>query len=78
MKVFYRWLDYYGKRYCETECEVISDNGKTAMIRLKGYARNNTPPGTEMRVHLKSLVGYPPVPEATAGGEMWKRYCYFD
>lgn len=60
MAVFYRWMDFFTKSYFETECEVLSDNGKTARIRLKGFGRNNAPPGTELRCLLKSLVGYPP------------------
>ena len=79
MAVFYRWLDFFAKTYRETECEVLSDTGRTAKIRLKGFGRNGMPPGTVMRCHLKSLVGYPPpAPPAPDNSPDWQKYTYFE
>lgn len=79
--VYYRWLDYFAKQYRLTRCEVIADNGKTALIRLLGFGRNGTPPGTTVRVHTKSLVGHkpggPPPPDTPPGSD-WRNYCYFE
>lgn len=77
--VHYRWLDYFAKQYRLTRCEVLSANGKTAMIRLLGFGRNGTPPGTEMRVHIKSLVGFtPPEPPSPPSSKDWRDYSYFN
>lgn len=56
--VRYRWLDYFKNEWYETKCEVISHTDKTAVIKLLGFGKNGTPPGTRMRVHLKSLIGF--------------------
>lgn len=73
---YYRWLDYFSKQYRLTECEVVSDNGRTAVIRLLGYGKDGRPPGSVLRVRLASVVGYrPAASQATAG---WHGHCYFD
>lgn len=79
--VHYRWFDYFSKRYRLTRCEVVESNGRTALIRILEFGRNGAPPGTTLRVHTKSLVGYspaPPPPPSTPPGSDWRDYCYFE
>jgi len=76
--VQYRWLDYFTKQYRLTRCEVVESNGKTALIRLLGFGRNGTPPGTTLRVRIRSLVGYSPdVPPPPPPDNDWRKYNYF-
>lgn len=80
--VQYRWLDHFAKQYRLTACEVVRPGRRTAVIRLLGFGRNGRPPGTLMRVHLGSLVGYSPPkplkPPESPPGKDWRNYCYFE
>lgn len=70
----YRWRESYAPIWHTTRCEVLEHNGRTAKIRLMGFGKDGRRPGTEMRVQLKSLVGFrteQPTPE-------WHIYSYFD
>ena len=51
----YRYLDYYAQAWRTVRCQLLSHNGKTANIRLLAFGPKGRPPGSEMRVHLKSL-----------------------
>lgn len=55
--VMYKWLDYFNNEWCKTPCSVLSNNGKTAMIKLLGDGPNGKSNGSQMRVRLSSLVG---------------------
>lgn len=76
-KVKYRWREAYADIWHETRCEVLSFNDKTAQIKLLEFGKNGKRPGTIMRVHLKSLVGFDnpnkPKPDLS-----WQKYSYFD
>ena len=54
---YYRFLDYFGGVYqkCKVEIRSFKDAGKTAIIKLIECGPNGARPGTEMRVHKKSL-----------------------
>lgn len=75
--VTYRWRESFNNVWHETRCEVISYNDKTAVIKLLGFGKDGRRPGTQMRVQLKSLVGFKP----DCGKDVddsWKGYTYFD
>lgn len=74
--VYYRWREAYAPVWHKTRCEVLSDNGKTAQIKLLEFGKNGARPGTVMRVHLKSLVGYRK--EVPYVEPKWHEYSYFD
>lgn len=54
----YRWREPYANIFHTSRCEVLSYNDKTAKIKLIEYGKNGARPGTEMQVHLKSLIGF--------------------
>lgn len=56
MNALYRWLDYWSGQYRKVRCEILSSNGKTTTIRLKGYGPNNRPPESVMRVRPSSVI----------------------
>lgn len=76
-RVYYRWREPFQDAWHETACEVVSHTDKTAVIRLSGFGKNQTPPGTVMRVRLKSLRGFA-LPEPERDEPDWHRYTYFD
>ncbi len=51
----YRYLDYFAGVYRKCRCQMIGQNGKTAVIRLIDYGPKGKPPRTILRVHVKSL-----------------------
>ena len=75
-KAEYRWRESFSDIYHRTECEVLDHNAKTAKIKLLGFGKNGARPGTVLRVHLKSLVGFRPYGNAV--NDSWKGYTYFD
>ena len=74
--VKYRWFDFFGNAWVDTPCEVLSHTDKTAKIKLLGCGKNNALPGTVIRVHIKSLVGFGIHREEDI--ERWKKTTYFD
>lgn len=56
--VKYTWREAFAPVWHASRCEVLSYTDKTAEIRLLEYGKNGTPPGTVMRVRLKSLKGF--------------------
>lgn len=75
--VKYRWRESFANVWHETRCEVLSFNDKTAVIKLLGFGKDGRRPGTQMRVQLKSLVGFdnPNKPEPDLS---WHRHTYFE
>lgn len=55
METTYRYLDYFAGVYRKCRCRLMSQNGKTAVIQLIEFGPKNKPPGTIMRVRVKSL-----------------------
>lgn len=51
----YRWLDYHAGVWRSARCEIVSESPRTMTIRLLGFGPKGRPPGTLMRVHIKSL-----------------------
>ena len=76
--VKYRWRESFANIWHETRCEVLSHNDKTAVIKLKEFGKNGRPPGSQMRVQLKSLVGFDDGKPKPAPDDSWKGYTYFD
>ena len=74
--VRYRWRESFANIWHETRCEVLSHNDKTAVIKLLEFGKNGARPGTQMRVHLKSLIGLD-IPEQEPDMD-WKKYTYFE
>ena len=74
--VKYRWREPYANVWHTTKCEVLSHNDKTAVIKLLEFGKCGARPGTQLRVHLKSLIGFSKnKPELD---DSWKNYTYFD
>lgn len=61
MEATYNYQDYFTKQRHSVRCELLGRNNTTATIRLLGYGPKGRPPGTTMRVKLKS-VGIRPEP----------------
>lgn len=76
--VKYRWRESFANVWHETRCEVLSHNDKTAVIKLKEFGKNGRPPGSQMRVQLKSLVGFDDGRGKPSVDDSWKEYTYFD
>lgn len=70
--VIYRFLDYFSQTRCEVKAEVLESGEKTSRIKLLGYGPKNAVPGTEMRVHNKSIN------INKSQNHEWKKYTYFD
>ena len=70
----YRWREAFAPIWHTTRCEVLEYNNKTAKIKLLEFGKNGARPGTEMRVHLKSLVGFKPIVDEPE----WHKYAYFE
>lgn len=70
--VIYRFLDYFSQTRCEVKAEVLASGEKTSRIKLLGYGPKNAVPGTEMRVHNKSIN------INKSQNYEWKKYTYFD
>jgi hypothetical protein len=76
--VKYRWRESFADIWHETKCEVLSHNDKTAVIKLLEFGKNGRRPGSQMRVHLKSLVGFDDGKPKQEPNDDWKKYTYFD
>ena len=74
--VYYRWRESFSNIWHKTKCEVLEHNNKTAKIKLLEFGKNQRPAGSVMRVHLKSLVGFPSVEPSPDLG--WQKYTYFE
>ena len=74
--VIYRWRESFENRWHTTKCIVLSYGNKTAKIKLLEFGKNNTPPGTQMTVHRKSLIGFEH--EKRNIDDSWKKYTYFN
>lgn len=75
--VKYRWREPYANVWHETRCEVLEYNDKTAKIKLLEFGKNQRRPGSIMRVHLSSLVGFK-LPNQNTEEPDWHKYTYFD
>lgn len=78
-QVKYRWREPHANVWHETLCEVLSFTNKTAKIKLLGFGKNGTPPGTILpKVHLDSLIGFEhPDKQKPAPDLSWHEYTYF-
>lgn len=76
--VKYRWRESFANVWHETRCEVLLHNDKTAVIKLKEFGKNGRPPGSQMRVHLGSLVGFDDGKPKPTPDDSWKKYTYFE
>lgn len=54
-KTRYRYLDYFAGVWRTVKCQLLRQNGRTATIKLLEFGPKGRPPGSEMRVHIKSL-----------------------
>ena len=75
--VKYRWRESYANIWHETRCEVLEYNDKTAKIKLLEFGKNQRRPGSIMRVHLGSLVGFE-LPKPVDEEPEWHKYTYFN
>lgn len=74
-RYLYRWREAYGTRWFTTPCEVIEELNKTLRIRLIGIGKNGMRPGTELKVHKKSVLNW--IEDHKPVDDSWKDYTYF-